>query len=765
MTEGFKLKIKRRTLLILAAMIAATELFVFRSYIFGKDFLVFYDIGSDTAQQYIPLYTSIVNKLRAGDTSLWDSKNVFGNNMFLYNLTNPALDAVYLIGVLAGPEIIPYLMLPMYLIEIMTAGLLCCLFLSAFSFDEAAKGIASYMYAFNGFMIVWGQHYQFAIVCTLLPLELLMTERFIRDRRKWKALVITTFVVVMNSMYMAYMILIFSGFYVLVRFLMRPLHGLLRYIGDVLRTALVMLLGVFCGCISLIPSVAAIALVSNRLASGAGLRARLFGFKFDLLYYATLAVRMLSSSFFGITEYIGYLNYYEGPCLFFTSLFLILGVQYVFLIPRTKRSKKAKIIQYLVLAAAVYSVMTPTVGVVFNGFTVRFCRWMFLCFIYFALISAETLTYIFREKKMFYPGLLLSALFIVGVGIWANRSNNVHHTYVFYASLILGLAMCAVLVMYCRFSGKKPAAHGNPRTGRALIAGLAALVLVNAAVDTYSDFEGRWAVTEDGNHVSGLRSSDTAEALAYIRKNDTEIYRIEKSFAVLEGTDSLVQDYRAVSGYNSTQNANILKYIENYWGSLWYHDTNHSRYVIGIDNGSYGNQGAFCGIRYVLSETPALPVTGYTLWKQFGSIYVFKYDEGCGLVALYPESGAHLTEEDGAEELTVDYASHLSYDGIKTHEAGRDGLMQGTVSCDGDAWMVTTIPYETGWSVLVDGKEAAPVRTNKGFIGVKLPAGSHEITWKYTCPGFREGALVSIIAFAVFAAAVVAEQVKKRRGK
>jgi hypothetical protein len=52
---------------------------------------------------------------------------------------------------------------------------------------------------------------------------------------------------------------------------------------------------------------------------------------------------------------------------------------------------------------------------------------------------------------------------------------------------------------------------------------------------------------------------------------------------------------------------------------------------------------------------------------------------------------------------------------------------------------------EEGWEVSIDGRDARPIRTNSVFRGVEVPAGSHEVTWRYTVPGLREGAAISAL--------------------
>ena len=57
----------------------------------------------------------------------------------------------------------------------------------------------------------------------------------------------------------------------------------------------------------------------------------------------------------------------------------------------------------------------------------------------------------------------------------------------------------------------------------------------------------------------------------------------------------------------------------------------------------------------------------------------------------------------------------------------------------GDAWA-------PGWSVSVDGQPARALRADVVMRGVVVPAGEHEIVWRYRVPGLRLGALLSALA-------------------
>lgn len=71
--------------------------------------------------------------------------------------------------------------------------------------------------------------------------------------------------------------------------------------------------------------------------------------------------------------------------------------------------------------------------------------------------------------------------------------------------------------------------------------------------------------------------------------------------------------------------------------------------------------------------------------------------------------------------------------------------VQGTIKTTRPGVLTSSIPYSTGWSVKVNGKEATTLRTNQAFLGVYLPAGTHHVTFSYELPGIKLGALLSLI--------------------
>ncbi|MDE7367300.1 MAG: YfhO family protein, partial [Lachnospiraceae bacterium] len=80
----------------------------------------------------------------------------------------------------------------------------------------------------------------------------------------------------------------------------------------------------------------------------------------------------------------------------------------------------------------------------------------------------------------------------------------------------------------------------------------------------------------------------------------------------------------------------------------------------------------------------------------------------------------------------------------------RDGYFKGTVTTDRDSLLFLSIPYDEGWSVLLDGKEVETGAVLNAFMAVELPEGSHTLELSYASEGFYLGLLISLISLLLF---------------
>ena len=142
-----------------------------------------------------------------------------------------------------------------------------------------------------------------------------------------------------------------------------------------------------------------------------------------------------------------------------------------------------------------------------------------------------------------------------------------------------------------------------------------------------------------------------------------------------------------------------------------------------------------------------------TTWK--GTKTFTNVDRGYLLELGYCVAGeaVTLTAEDSKEEMWAD-VYRFSENGLGSIAAKlsahpwsltswTDTSLEGMISCDQEGWMFTSIPYDEGWKILVDGKEQKPEKILDSFVGIWLSAGSHTVAMEYTPKGLIPGALIS----------------------
>ncbi|MCR5213463.1 MAG: YfhO family protein [Eubacterium sp.] len=83
----------------------------------------------------------------------------------------------------------------------------------------------------------------------------------------------------------------------------------------------------------------------------------------------------------------------------------------------------------------------------------------------------------------------------------------------------------------------------------------------------------------------------------------------------------------------------------------------------------------------------------------------------------------------------------------------RDGYVKGSIKLRNNQIVFTSIPFDEGWTVYVDGKKADVCKLGGAFLGFSASEGQHEVELKYVPVGFVPGLIVSIcfwIAFVIF---------------
>ena len=852
-------------------------------------------------------YNSIANHLADGNFSFWDFTNGFGTSMLQLNLFDPSLILLYAAGAVFGPGIIAYLLIYIHIAKMLLAGLMCYQFLTCFGFSGKARVLASYLYAFSGFLVVWGQHAQFSIITVYLPLFLYLLEKSIRKKRFAPSLAVISACVVITNYYTGYMILLAAGIYLIIRLFFlesSPLRGRIRLF---FRSVGTMILGVGVSLVTLIPSLLTVSGVSSRLDSSASVFERLAAgmAPYSSAYYQTLAGRFFSSNIDGIGNdslpYTGYANYYEAPSVFFSTLFIILAIQFLFCLIRCRETFRKKLTGWVLILLTGFLLLVQTGSLVFNGFVSPFSRHTFVLMPLFALMTAYMADQIFVRKFFSYTGAILAGIAVLAIYVphWdtaVTESSKLNMLIL----CVTGILMLVLLFLGSRkFSGRRLPAFLRPA---GIFCLLALCTAVNVMSDSHLTVRGRSSVAKNSREYFGyLYSEDMDALLDYVEETDPSFVRLEKTSADASlCLEACAQDYRGISTYNSTLNKNLMEFAERLLPKLNLVNTAHLSYrqIAGDDVFA-----TLFGIRYLVTDTPDYGNETWELVQQSGDLYLYRNRYGASLGRLYTETvtasdyeeqaeqiapsklltHAVIVDEGGsltmpAEELsafyeeplpdylelaglsssedsldfnesltvplsgelgqqdapvtlsfeltpdaypaevhfltnngrtdTTDYTVILdgsqgasrvtltipqdsrtlqinstvsgnisgfrfssqgspddfsSDSGVTVENTDNDSRLSGTIRADSDSFAFFAIPFEQGWSAVLDGEPVELLRADYGFTGFYVPAGTHTFTFTYRVPGLAQGGAASLVCLAVLTCLTLCSRRKMRK--
>jgi len=98
----------------------------------------------------------------------------------------------------------------------------------------------------------------------------------------------------------------------------------------------------------------------------------------------------------------------------------------------------------------------------------------------------------------------------------------------------------------------------------------------------------------------------------------------------------------------------------------------------------------------------------------------------------------------------------------------RNTYIEGTISCNRDGLLYTSIPQDGNWVATVDGEEAEIVTVGDAMVGVMLTQGEHTVAFRYESKAFSLGWKISLVCLLIFVGisfAVYYPIFKNRKGK
>ena len=105
------------------------------------------------------------------------------------------------------------------------------------------------------------------------------------------------------------------------------------------------------------------------------------------------------------------------------------------------------------------------------------------------------------------------------------------------------------------------------------------------------------------------------------------------------------------------------------------------------------------------------------------------------------------------------YESEFLQNDTKT----KGNVIAGKLTMQKDGYLITSIPYDSGFQIQIDGKNVKSEKVNTAFLGCKMKAGEHDIVITYHAPGLAAGKVMSLVGILGFLILSVSEHRELRK--
>jgi len=106
------------------------------------------------------------------------------------------------------------------------------------------------------------------------------------------------------------------------------------------------------------------------------------------------------------------------------------------------------------------------------------------------------------------------------------------------------------------------------------------------------------------------------------------------------------------------------------------------------------------------------------------------------------------------EESIELYQSELRVDKERT----KGNCIAGTIDVKRRGYLITTIPYDEHFEILIDGQAAEEEEVNTAFLGCRIEPGEHDVEILYHAPGVRLGKMISLAGCLLFIVYILSEK-------
>lgn len=770
---------------ILPVLILLIASFLYNDFLFGKNVFLFKDIGSDSYNFDYPKLYNLADHWEKYGSPSWSFEQGLGQNMHPY-----WFDPFTFLLVIGGKQSIANNLIYVFLLELLLAGMLFYLFLRTRKVEGFLAVLGALLYAFSGYMVL-GTTWQMSVFGTEVVYAaflLFALEKFISEKN-WYFIPLPIAMITVHLPFYLYLYTLLIIIYYTLRFAENQQWNFGKWFIGLATIGIISVLGVGIGAFMFGSNL--FQMIESPRGSGE------FAYTNKLITQPVLALadsvqrstnfmRLFSTNMIGNAEtFRGWNNYMEAP-MFYCGLLSLVAAPQVFYFG----NRKTRIIYGVLLGLCFWVMLFPYFRYTFWLFTGDYYRTLGL-FTLFALLylNLKAIQQILEEKKIVFFVLLATVmiLFVILFGFAPNENLN--------KSLQKTAALLIVLYAGVLFLISKKAFQSVGLVLLLLICiGEMAFFSNNTTVNKRNR-----ATKQEMNEAGNGYNDSTVDAVAYLKKIDpSPFYRIEKEYA--SGTsihvslnDAKVQGYYSSRTYQSFNQLNYVRFMKSV-KLLNPTDETSSRWITGLFGSPLLQR--LCVVKYYLANAPNT-FDNYTRMNMdsvalFGNVKVLKLKDTLPLGITFDSyisedkfekldsinrqaillqaisvdknlqaklkdfketTSANIPEQGVTIEALQSWTSQLKRDTLQITEFNPH-LIKGNINPNTSKVLFLAIPYDKGWSAMVDGKETTIEKVNAGLIGILLEKGNHKVELSFEPPYVKEGTYVSIISILLWGAGI-----------
>ncbi len=768
--------IKGKELYYLLSLILLGCYFTFSDFINLKKIFLFKDIGSDTINMGYPLLVNYSEYFKTEGIPGWSFSQGMGQNVFPLWLGDFFTNFVMLFDKQTIPKVIVF----MEILKIVLCAFVFFKFLKELKLSGFACIIGALLYSFSGYVILGGTWAIFSTEAVYVAIMLFGIERWLNHNKWFLFLLGITLLGFLQPFYLFSYTLFLIG-YIIIRY--NELHNgnWKSFVVFSLKTVGIAALGVAITAYQLLPDVLML-LESPRVSGEAGLSAKLkarpmFALADEVLRFTT-TFRAFGSDMLGTgTNFKGWQNYLEAP-LFYCGILSLVSLPHVF----SGLSKKEKWFYGILTVVFVLPIIFPFFRYAFWAFSGDYFRTFCLIIVVWMLFyTTKAISYIEEKGSINKVVLVATGLFLLFLLYTpaAQFKQAVNAELRSFATFLI-LVYSALLYILSSKSSIKHLA----KVGLIITCFIEILFFSNVTINK-RDAMFKRELTEKVGY-----NDYTMDAMDYIKNIDKTFYRVQKDYSSGLAIHSSINDAKAqgfygTSSYHSFNQKNYIKFLGDL-NIIDPKDENSTRWAKGLVERPLVF--SMASGKYWLSKRPGnyLQGFGYDSINKFGDVKVYRnryalpfgfaYDKVLNLKTfkslnnlqkdLYLLKGAVYDDEQASEFIGIkhfdlkDTTLQFSFEEYAklTNELRKDSVtitsfkenhIEGTVNLNKTKTVFFSIPFDEGWSGMLDNADVKLLRINSGLTGMIVPKGNHKIDLKFEPRLKNKGKLISIIALVI----------------